>query len=431
MATIAATPPPAASAAVSRRPARLAVTLGTHSVVDFFSFLIIPIMSVLEGRLDLTPAQGAIILSAGSICSGFIQPVVAWMGDKLDTRMLGPVAFAAAVLAISLVGNAQSFEHLLLIQVVGTLGIGAFHPTAAAAAGQLAGRRRSLGVSLFFCAGMAGGVSGNVLSPQLAKHFGLPAYIWLAIPGLLAAAALAWAIRSVPHRHHDADDQRRAWTAEEARARWVAVAILYAGNVLRFTVNMMMVQLIIRWSEQVALARSAATTLTPAVRETASTINGPLQGAMQLGMAVGGLSAGAFLRRHHEKAALIAVPLVGALAVAGYPFAGALAEGMGAGGMVAGFAFVLAMATGVGYAGVVPVTIALGQRLLPHRTGLASGLMMGGAWGFAAVGPPLAQLLINRAGLETAFLATAGLLCAAGFLSITLSSRLLERISPH
>lgn len=426
--------PPAPAAippAIALRPLRLGATIGTHTVVDFFSFLFIPIMSVLEGRLDLTSRQGAIIISVGSICSGFVQPLIAWAGDKLDTRVLGPAAFAVAVVAISLVGHARTFEHLLLIQILGTLGIGAFHPTAAAAVGQLAGRRRSLGVSIFFCAGMAGGVAGNLLSPHMASHWGLPAYTRLIIPGLLAVAVMLWAVARVPHRHHDAHTQRASWAPGEARARWLAVGLLYVGNVLRFTVNMMMVQLLIRWCEQLALARAGGGELTAAIRESASTINGPMQAAMQLGMAAGGLSAGAFLRTHHEKAALAVVPLAGALAIAAFPHAGQVADALGTPAMLSTVAFLLAVATGVGYAGTVPVTVALAQRLLPHRTGLASGLMMGGAWGFAAMGPPLAQKLIDTAGLTPTFLVTALALAGAGVLSLGLPGRLLARISPH
>ncbi|MBK7406159.1 MAG: MFS transporter [Phycisphaerales bacterium] len=405
---------------VSVRAARFGATAATHTVVDFFSALLIPIMSVLEGRLEMSHAQGAIILSVGSLCSGLVQPLIAWLSDRFDTRLLGPIAFAIAVVAISLVGHARTFEHLLVIQIVGTLGIGAFHPVAAAAVGQLSGRRRSLGVSIFFCAGMLGSVSGHLTSPRLAGRFGLESYVWLIIPGLLAACGLTWAVARVAHRNHDAHTQRASWAPGEAGARWRAVGLLYVGNVLRFTVNMMLVQLLIRWSEQSALAHVPETTLDAGVREAASMINGPMQAAMQLGMAVGGLAAGAFLRRHHEKGALVVVPLVGAVAIGAFPFVGAPWA-----------PFALIFCAGVGFAGMVPVTIALGQRLLPHRTGLASGLMMGGAWGVAAIGPPLAQWIDRSRGLTTAFVATGLLLLVAGLLSTALPSRLMAKISPH
>ncbi|MFG0243378.1 MAG: MFS transporter [Phycisphaerales bacterium JB054] len=416
---------------VPARRERLTTILGAHTVTDFFSFLFIPILSVLEGRLDMTPRQGAIILSTGAVCSGLIQPLVAWLGDRFDTRMLSPLSLATAVICISLVGQASNFWHLLVIQIIGTAGIGAFHPAAAAAVGQLSGRKRSLGVSLFFFTGMAGGVLGNNLSPFMQRQFGLPNYIWLVIPGLLTALALAWAIRRVPHRHHTAAAQHQSWSQEESRARWFAIGVLYTGNVLRFTVNMMLVQLVIRWTEHAVLVREAAAQLTPALRESAAQLNGPMQGAMQIGMAGGGLMAGAFLRTHHEKAAIVAVPIVGALAVLAFPYTPGAVESLNIVSMLMPAAFVLAIATGVGYAGVVPVTIALAQRLLPHRTALASGLMLGGAWGIAAIGPPIAQMLINALGLTPAFAITAALLAVAGLMSLALPSKLLSRVSPH
>ncbi len=425
---------PAESGAAPEVPAhsrRLSTILGAHTVTDFFSFLFIPILSVLEGRLDLTSKQGAIILSLGAVCSGLVQPVVAWLGDRYDTRLLSPLALATAVISISMVGQATEFWHLVVIQVVGAAGIGAFHPAAAAAIGQLSGRKRSLGVSIFFFTGMAGGVLGNNLSPWMQQRIGLPNYIWLIIPGLLAALALAWAIRRIPHRHHTATAQQQSWSGEESKARWFAVGVLYVGNVIRFTVNMMLIQLVIRWTEQTVLLRESAAELTPALRESASQINGPMQGAMQIGMAGGGLLAGALLRARHEKAAIVIVPIVGALAVVAFPYTHSIAESLGVASILMPAAFMLAIATGVGYAGVVPVTIALAQRLLPHRTALASGLMLGGAWGIAAIGPPFAQWLINTVGLTQAFAISAVMLALGGVMSLALPSKLLARVSPH
>jgi FSR family fosmidomycin resistance protein-like MFS transporter len=420
MTTVVSEPQIVSTPSLPVRSVPLAATAGSHAVVDFFSALIVPIMSVIEGRLHMTHAQGAMILAVGSLCSGFVQPLVAWLSDRLDSRLLGPISFAIAVVATSLIGQASTFEELLMVQVVSTIGIGAFHPVAAAAAGQLSGRRRSLGVSIFFCAGIAGGVAGHLSSPILAARHGLPSFVWLMIPGLFACVGLAWAVGRVSHRQHDGHAQRASWTELESRERWGAVWLLYFGNILRFTVNMMMIQLLIRWSERTALSRAPGAVLDESVRHAASLINGPIQASMQAGMAIGGLAAGALLRRHHEKAALVAVPVAGGVAIAVFPFAGASWGAYG-----------LALATGIGFAGMVPVTIALAQRLLPHRTGLASGLMMGGAWGVAGVGPPLAQWIEREWGLAIAFAAAAALLCAAGVLSAALSSRLLARISPH
>jgi MFS family permease len=90
---------------------------------------------------------------------------------------------------------------------------------------------------------------------------------------------------------------------------------------------------------------------------------------------------------------------------------------------------VVAFLAGVGYAGVMPLTIAMAQRLLPHRTSLASGLMMGGAWSVAAIGPPLVQWILvtleGQTGSATSamawcFVLVAGLLALSGLLALAL-----------
>jgi hypothetical protein len=76
----------------------------------------------------------------------------------------------------------------------------------------------------------------------------------------------------------------------------------------------------------------------------------------------------------------------------------------------------------------VPLSIAAAQRLLPHRTTLASGLMMGGAWSLALVGPPLAQWIF---GLTSSLTITAsifaGVLMLSGVMIAFIPRRLIDQ----
>jgi FSR family fosmidomycin resistance protein-like MFS transporter len=414
--------PRAAAPVFAVRPRLLAATF-SHGAVDFFSFLIIPLMSILEGRLSLTHQQGAVVIAVGSACSGLIQPLVAWLSDRHDTRALGTAGFALAVVAVGLVGFVTTYPLLLLLQMVACAGIGAFHPVAAAAVGHLAGEKRSLGVAAFYCAGMVGGFSGNIAAPLWVAHFGagstirgLQSLAWLIAPGMLCVLLLAWAIHSVPHRHEDAHEHHAALEPAERARRWRAVAILYVGNVLRFTVDVAVITLVIRWSEEMALRAAGATALTEELRTQASTLNGPLQAAKQIGMGAGGLVAGWLLRGRSEKTAMMLVPILGAVAIVAMPLAGSL-----------GPAFLITVVAGLGYGGVVPLTISQAQRLLPHRTGLASGLMMGGAWAVGSVGAPLASWLHHSFGLERSFVVVGAMCLATGLLSVLLPRPLQGR----
>jgi FSR family fosmidomycin resistance protein-like MFS transporter len=344
-----------------------------------------------------------------------IQPIVALASDRFDTRWLGTLGFLAAVLAISLVGYASSFEQLIVLQIVGTAGIGAFHPVAAAAVGHLSGANRSLGIAWFYMAGMIGGIIGNISAGHYVELFarmggstaaGLKALVYLVPMGLVFVVALGLAIHGMPHRTHDAHERHRELPEHERKKRWTGVWLLYAGNVLRFGIDICLIQLIIRWAEQIALRNDGGSVLTDAIRIDAAQITGPLQSAKQVGMGLGGVALGWWFHVRHERALLIWLPLFGAVMVMILPFTNGV------------LALVVCAAAGLGYGAVVPMTISMAQRLIPHRTGLASGLMMGGAWALASVGSPISERLSEQFGLRFAFVAVGASLLLASAIGI-------------
>jgi len=418
-------PPPA----IDRVPARLATTIGVHTVVDAFSFISVSLLPLFVTSLSLSDAQRAMLLAANPLFSGIIQPVVAWVSDKLDTRLLGTAGFAMAVLSVGAFGFARDFETLLALQCLAASGVGAFHPPAAAAAGRLSGRKRSLGVAVFFLAGMSGGVIGNIGAPHYVGAFtpvlggverigvGLKALAWLVIPGMVAVLALGWAIHNVPHRHHGAHDHHSSLSPDERKRRWFSVALLYIASIIRFTVNNALVALYVIWAERFVLQRAEAEQLNETLALQASQINGLMQGAMQVGMGGAGLALGFILRARHEKPALVLVPAIGSIAVFVAPYADRSPA------LVVVVAFILAVLTGIGFGSLVPVSISVAQRLLPHRSSLASGLMMGGAWCFAAAGPYIATGAYHAFGLDRAFHITAGMLVLAAVVGAVIPSR--------
>lgn len=407
------------------------MTVVVHGVVDFLSYLLIPLMPLLISRLHLSTGQTAAILAAGGLSSGLVQPAVAWLSDHLETRWLGTLGLILAAVSFGLMGYATTFEQLLLIQIVGAAGVGAFHPVAAAAVGQLAGAKRSLGVAVFFLGGMVGGITGNVSAPMYVKHVGLAELWYLIPPSLVAAAVLAWAIHSVPHRHAGAHDDHASLPASERRWRWAAIWLLYAGNVLRFGVNAALVHLMIEWTRGYVRGGADAAQATAAeLGMRATAINGPMQAAMQIGMGAAGISAGWLVRPGKEKSALVLVPVWGALAIGAIAFADDwFAHSPGLRGMTVPVVFLLTVLAGIGFGGVLPLTISLSQKLLPHRTSLASGLMMGGAWAVGSGGPPLADWLTHRVGLDWAFVVVGALLSVGGVAAVGIPGWLVKKVS--
>lgn len=425
--------------------------------------MIIAMIPSLVVMLDIPTHQKALLLGVGSVTSGLVQPVVAWISDRFDTRVFGTIGFLVAVLAISNIGYAQSFTQLMILFGIGAAGVGAYHPPAAAAIGQLAGAKRSRYLAIFFLAGMLGGMVGNVFTPRyvaalsigsdgsIDTRSGLLAMRWFILPGLISAVVITLAIRKVGHRSVGATGVHSAWSNEEKRARWRAVGLLYISNMMRFSVNMALVYLFTEWASAHVLRDSGAGVMTESLASRASELNGILQAAMQIGMGGLGLVLGFVLSARFEKTVFWVIPTLGAFAVLGITLADAVSPEFAIAVAVVG-----SVLAGAGFGACVPISMGVAQRMLPHRTSLASGLMLGGAWAFAFVGPLLAELvqngllakgnaprwaissaeslpkgigrpLLDGMGLDAGFIFTAVLLFLAGLITLGLPRELMRR----
>lgn len=386
----------------NRLVGRISSILAAHTSVDIYTAIVPAILGVLEIRCGLTARQTALTLGIASLASGLSQPVCAWLSDRYDSRLFGGLGVLLASVCLCLVGAAYNLASLWALLILGTVGAGMFHPIAASSLGQLSHRRRSLAMSGFFVAGMLGGMCGAFVAPRLiAQPNG---FYWLAscmVPGLLFAYALQRSIAAVPHRVVGHDDLR--FETRESAARWANLGLLYLAAATRFSVNMALVYLFVRWVQADVGAANPSFTQEETAK-VAAPIVGNLNAFMVAGMALGGLMAGFLIRPGREKWPMVWVPILFAPAIWYLPHTPIAAASL------------LSSLAGIGFSSMVPIGIAVGQRLLPHRTSLASGLMLGGAWAVAFVGPLLAQQGIMRWGIEATFARAAVALALSGLI---------------
>lgn len=400
--------------------ARLAMIIGSHTVVDLFAAIVAPLIGVLQIRCDLTANQAAGLIGIGSLSSGLSQPISAWMSDRLDSRLFGAIGLAMAAICLTSIGLADNFSTLVVLFVIGMVGVGIFHPIAASTVGQLSEQlnkpKRSIGISIFFVAGMLGGILGSLVSRTIAVKgdAGFDALRFAIVPALVIAGALHLMIRRVPHRHHEHHLIR--FEDGEVAKRWWMITVLYVASSLRFTANMALVYLFVRWAEAhavIAFPTYKADQIAAQGGKIAATANALLV----LGMATGGLVAGTLVRQGREKWPQVVIPLIFAPLIALF---GIASLGMG---------YALAVFAGIAFAAMIPATLSLAQRLLPHRTSLASAIMLGGAWMVAAAGPLLAEYCLGtlNLGLSRTFGLTAALLGVSGLVCLLLDGKMLRK----
>lgn len=407
---------------------RFWVLQASHVVIDIYPIFFASLLLALKDRLGLTEAQIVLLYATGPIVSGLPQALFAWMTDKLDSRLCGWLGLLVGALCICSIGLAQNFSQLWALQIIGMTCTGMYHPIGAALAGQLGGRirgpgGRGWGVSIFYTAGMVGGFIGAILCTRITSAAGMLNLLWLAIPGVVLAAVLWAAVRRIPHRHDNHRDMHASLTREDARRRWWAVGLLFTGNVLRFTVNTGLPVLFAVWAESRMPADIAGATV----------LNGNLLAALAVGMGVFGLLASRLTPQGREKGMMIWLSLIGAVSVG---LCGYVGTAVGVWAML-----LMSALTAIGFAAVIPTTISLAQRLLPGRTGLASGLMLGTSWGLSAAAPVMASWflgsdlrnahLLDDSRINAAFIGFAVLLIVAAALAAMMPKALLRQVSDH
>ncbi len=382
--------------------------LAAHVAVDALGALVPATLGLFEARLHLSAKQTAWLLGVGPLCSGLAQPICALLSDRFSTRQLGVWGVVLGGLGIGSLGLVDSFWSLAVVYAMGVIGIGMFHPIGAATIGHLWQTRRNSAISVFFVAGMLGGVLGALVWPRVLILSAGFQWLPLLIAPLLVLAVLlhrSFVGLEPLHKH-----ETETLAAESPSTPWAMVGVLYLSAVLRFCVNVALMYLFVRWVQLHVAAQHTDWGLEAVARAAAPRI-GNLNAAMLVGMAIGGTSAGVLIRPGREKWPMVWVPILFSPVIALFPY---LPQAAG---------YFLAIAAGVGFAAMIPVTIALAQKLMPQRTNLASSLVMGGAWAVALLGPTFAEFGVARYGLQATFLATAATLALAGLVCLPVKNQ--------
>lgn len=404
-------------AVIPRRAERFWTMAGAHAAVDMYAAIIPALSLALAASMNLDKVQVRTLFVLNSVVSGISQPVFARLTDKWNTRLCAPLGLALGAGALCAVGYANAWWQLVVLQVIGMIGVGMFHPIGAALSGHL-GRGlsmgRSMAVTLFFTAGMVGSVVGPVLVTRMNEKAGLTSLMWLLAPGLVFAWFLHLVSRRVPHRH-SLVTAAVAEAPERRAARRRAVQLLFWAAVMRFGVNTGLFYLFAMWAN--------ARIVDDANR--AASLSGVLFAMGSVGMGVAATIAGWRVTPGREKTPMIVCPL------AAVPLIGLMAftppgEAWGYVVMAA-----LVFLSAAGYAAAAPLAISAAQRLMPGNTGVASSLMMGGAWTLSAFFPFLAGWAIDAGGLRLAFLVMAAFLALNAALAALLPRDLLRETAHH
>ncbi|MBN1139212.1 MAG: MFS transporter [Anaerolineae bacterium] len=334
-------------ATVGKFHAGRVVTIATgHAIHDTYTAFLPPLLPAFKESLLLSHTQLGLLtvfLSAPSL----VQPVLGYLGDRVDLRPLVILAPAVAGVTMSLLGVAPGYAALALLLIIAGLNSANLHAVAPVMAGRLSGNSLGRGMGFWMVGGELGRTLGPLIVVTAVAHLGLQGTPWLMALGFLASLLVYVGLRGVPIHIPKDGDRPASWQALRSMGPFLApLAAILAVRALM--IGALTTYLPVFLSEEGATLWHAGAALSV------------LQAAGVVGALLGGALSDRLGRRLILLLSLLLTPV--------FMFAFLAAKGWGQ--------FLLLPALGLTSLSTTPAIMALVQESFPHSRSLANGVYM-------------------------------------------------------
>ncbi len=365
-----------------RRKDKLTLTVlcAGHFVNDSYSSIIYPLLPLIKLKLGLTSAQIFWLAPLYAVSSSLMQPLYGFISDRYFRRFFAVFGPAITGIFVSMIGLAPSYGILIVLLVAGGIGIGSFHPQAAAMAATASSERRRVGMAMFSAIGTLGFAVGPLVITRLVSAYGLEHSYYMVGTGLLMSAVLYRLCPSLPAHSSSAPGvEKIKWQLLAAlRTAWKPLTLLYLITVIRSGLQMTTNNFL------PFMLQDRGYTLTE---------TGNMLTVFLLLGGLGGVAGGFTAERFSGRAVtLYSGLLAGPLMIGAFALTGPLSiVCLGLGGFM--------------LLSTIPVIVAMAQELVPGQTSTVSALMMGAAWGVGALAPQALSNFVPAFGFRNVLIA--------------------------
>jgi FSR family fosmidomycin resistance protein-like MFS transporter len=321
-----------------------------HFIDDVYPGFLPPLLPIFIDKFGLSLTLAGVLGTVLALSTSVAQFGFGYLADRVGRRAFVVAGPLMACVFLSLMPLAPSYALLVVLLALGGLGVASFHPSAVSLTAAYATRRKNLAVSIFAAAGAVGFAAGSLFIISIVTTFGIERSYLAMIPGLIMVAFLARSTPRVPDHPADAATRQSSILKHSKLLFWVwLVAVIRAAVIMGFE---SFIPVIMKEGGGSLLSGGTALFL------------------FLLFGSAGGVLGGYLSDRVDPRKVLLfssvaPVPLLIAFLKVAPPF-----------DLIA-----LAFAGAFLFAGV-PLTIVMAQEAVPGRTGTASSLAMGVAWGF-------------------------------------------------
>lgn len=362
--------------------------------IDIYNNVLPVLLPLFVLQFGLSYTQVGLVVALFSISSSVVQPIFGFISDRWRTNWFLPGGILGVSILASFLGLAPNYFFLLV--AVGLMGISSaiFHPRGLMSASLASGQRRGLGVSIFSLGGNIGFALGPIVAAFVVLRWGLPGTLFLLIPGIIITA-LTFYLR----KHFYLVPQRELHTEKE-----------HPFSQLPFSEFLVLCSLVTlrAWAVQGIVAFLP---LYLQSREISLHIAGNLLSAFLFSGAVAGLLGG-YLSDIVGRKAVMSVSL--------FLFTPLMFLFLQSTGRLSMFFLIL---SGTMLLTSAPVSFVMAHEMMPNSIGLASGLIMGLAFGMGGLGVGVAGMIADRLGLGFSMTILSLLPLLAGLMTFLLKER--------
>jgi FSR family fosmidomycin resistance protein-like MFS transporter len=366
-----------------------------HLCTDLNQGALPAILPFLMDSYHLNYAAAAGLVFAASFVSSIVQPLFGHFADTISKPWLMPAGLFLAGAGISCIGLLSDYWSLFTAVTISGIGIAAFHPEAARLANQVSGEKKGTGVSIFSVGGNAGFALGPILATTALLFWGLKGTLVLIIPVTFMAIILATQISKLQGHKAISQNDNNMPLPPKPRDQWIPfyklTIVVFCRSIIFYGLNTFLPLYWIHIFQQSQAVSGTVLTILFTVGAVGTLFGGRLADRfgynkiIQMGfIALLPLLLLFMFTKNITVATFLLIPM--------------------------GFAL---------FASTSPMVV-LGQKYLPNRMGLASGVTLGLAVSVGGIATPLLGWFADHYGLQLAFNALAILPLLALIIAFTL-----------
>lgn len=332
------------------------IALG-HGMTDLYANFLAALLPVFAEKFVLSKTSIGVMISVIGLSGSMFQVVFGYLGDRWSRRLFLIVGPAIAGIFMTLIGIAPNYFALIMILIIGGIGVSAFHPHAASAAGDMAGNKRDIGLGVFMAIGTVGYAVGPLVATYLmsSPSVGPNRMPYFSIFGVITSILLY--IYVIPDKIR-AKKQENESVFRIIRPEIKLLTILFIITIFRSTTNIVFVNFMSLLIQQ---------------RQLSLMIGAVVLFVFSLSTALGAFLGGYISNWISRRKLLIYSMIFSAPFLIGILYTN-------------GVLFVIFLVlSGIMISCSNPANLAIAQEAIPKGASTASSLMMGAAWGVAAI----------------------------------------------